>query len=52
MVLRILLNEPEGRLPKYTIAKKAGGTYHYVYEVLSELERDGYIAKNRVIDAS
>ena len=49
-IIRVLLNEPEGVLSKYRVAKKAGCSYSWVHEFLGKLEDLGLIYGTRVVN--
>ena len=49
-VLRILLNNPSGIQSIYRIAKEAGGSYPWVYELLGTLEHYGVLKGTSVTD--
>ena len=47
-VARILLNEPNGTLTKYRIAKLADSGYPWIHNLLKKLEKENIIQKTRV----
>lgn len=47
-IIRILLNNPEGKLSKYSIAKLAESSFPWVHELLSNLEKEGMVEKTKV----
>ena len=47
-VLRVLLNEPDGSLTKYRIAKLSGCSREWVIELLRKLEAQGLVEKTKV----
>ena len=47
-VARILLNEPNGTLTKYRIAKLAESGYPWIHNLLKKLEQQGIIQKTKV----
>lgn len=49
-IIRILLNEPEGILTKYRVAKVAECSFSWVHEFLGKLEAMGFVDKTKVID--
>jgi len=49
-ILRVLLNEPEGRLTKYRLSKKADASFPWTHEFLGKLEADGYVKDMKVLD--
>lgn len=49
-VIRILLNEPDGTLTKYRVAKKAECSFPWVHEFLGKLEAMGLVNRTKVID--
>lgn len=49
-ILRVLLNEPNGKLTKYRIAKNAKTSFPWVHEFLTNLENLGYIKDTKVSD--
>jgi hypothetical protein len=48
-ILRVLLNDPEGELTKYRVAKEAEATEPWTREYTSELERRGILNDTRVL---
>lgn len=51
-ILRVLLNEPQGNLSKYRIAKNAETSFPWVHEFLRQLENEEFIKNTKVIDYS
>ena len=49
-ILRVLLNEPDGKLTKYRVAKEAESSIGWTMEYLKNLEGMGFVEKTRVID--
>ena len=49
-VIRILLNEPDGTLTKYRVAKKAMCSFSWVHEFLTKLEAMRLVNRTKVID--
>ncbi len=49
-VIRVLLNDPEGKLTKYMAAKKAEGSFPWVHEFLKRLESRGLVKGTEVTD--
>lgn len=49
-IIRILLNEPTGKLTKYRIAKEAQCTFPWVHEFLKKLQMKGLVEKTTVKD--
>ncbi len=49
-IVRILLNNPNGDLTKYRVAKLADGTYSWAHDFLKELEDKGLIKKTKVVN--
>ena len=47
-ILRVLLNEPDGKISKYRIAKNAQSSFPWVHEYLAKLEKYGYIKDTTV----
>jgi hypothetical protein len=51
-IIRVLLNEPEGTLTKYRLAKNAEASFPWVHEFLRKLERQRLTRGTRVTDCS
>jgi hypothetical protein len=51
-ITRALLNEPEGSLTKYRLAKNAEASFPWTHEFLRKLERERLIRDTRVTDYS
>lgn len=51
-VIRVLLNEPEGKLTKYRLAKNANASFPWVHELLRRLEKQGFVRNTRVTNYS
>ncbi len=51
-VIRVLLNEPEGTLTKYRLAKKAECSFSWLHEFLGKLEELGLVKDTHVKDYS
>jgi hypothetical protein len=51
-IIRVLLNEPEGELTKYKIAKNAECSFSWTHEFLSQLEAMKFIKETKVKDFS
>jgi hypothetical protein len=51
-VIRVLLNEPSGKLSKYRVSKLAQCSFSWVHEFSKELEQKGFIEKTTVRDYS
>jgi len=51
-IIRILLNEPIGKLTMYRVAKEAQSTFPWVHEFLQKLEARGLVEKTTVKDYS
>ncbi|MFQ6126581.1 MAG: hypothetical protein ACE5R6_18500 [Candidatus Heimdallarchaeota archaeon] len=49
-ILRVLLNEPEGTLSKYRVAKNAGCSFSWLHEFLGKLEVLGLVSGTKVKD--
>lgn len=49
-VIRILLNEPTGKLTMYRISKEAKCSFPWVHEFLQKLEEKGLVNKTKVKD--
>jgi hypothetical protein len=49
-IIRVLLNDPEGSLTKYRVAKLSGCSIGWTMEYLGRMEREGLIAGTRVED--
>jgi len=49
-IIRVLLNEPDGKLTKYRVAKEAESSIGWTMEYLKNLEGMGLVDKTRVID--
>lgn len=49
-IIRILLNEPDGMLTKYRVAKEAECSFSWVHELLGKLETMGLVDGTRVRD--
>ncbi|MCK5772830.1 MAG: hypothetical protein KAH57_03505 [Thermoplasmata archaeon] len=49
-IIRVLLNEPDGSLTKYRVAKNAGTSVSWTIEYLRSLEDLGLIVKTKVKD--
>jgi hypothetical protein len=49
-ILRVLLNNPEGTLTKYRVAKLTESGFPWVHEYLKQLEHDHLIEGTRVLD--
>lgn len=49
-ILRVLLNNPEGSLSKYRVAKLTESGFPWVHEYLKQLEQNQLIDDTRVID--
>jgi hypothetical protein len=49
-IIRVLLNDPDGSLTKYRIAKNSGTSTSWTIEYLRSLEGRGLIRKTNVID--
>jgi len=49
-IIRVLLNEPEGTLSKYRVAKLVNGSFSWVHEYLRQLEARDLIDKTKVKD--
>jgi hypothetical protein len=49
-VLRVLLNDPEGNLTKYRLAKLSECSREWVIEFLRKLEKEGLVNGTRVLD--
>ena len=49
-IIRILLNEPTGKLTMYRIAKEAECTFPWVHEFLQKLQTKGLVEKTTVKD--
>jgi len=47
-ILRVLLNEPEGTLSKYELAKKANASRSWVHEFLENIESENYVVDTKV----
>lgn len=48
--MRVLLNEPEGTLSKYMVAKKAGASFAWAHEFLGKLESGNLVVGTKVMD--
>jgi len=51
-VIRVLLNEPEGTLTKYRLAKKAECSFSWLHEFLGKLEESKLVKDTEVTDYS
>lgn len=51
-VVRVLLNEPEGTLTKYRLAKKADCSFPWLHEFLGKLEKLRLVKNTKVTDYS
>ena len=51
-VIRVLLNEPEGTLTKYRLAKKAQCSFSWLHEFLGKLEESRLVKDTEVTDYS
>ena len=51
-VIRVLLNEPEGTLTKYRLAKKAECSFSWLHEFLGKLEESKLVKNTEVTDYS
>lgn len=51
-ILRVLLNEPDGSLTKYRIAKLSGCSREWVIEFLRKLEAQGLVEQTKVLEAN
>ena len=51
-VIRVLLNEPEGTLTKYRLAKKAECSFSWLHEFLGKLEESRLVKNTEVTDYS
>ena len=51
-IVRVLLNEPEGTLTKYRLAKNADCSFPWVHEFLRKLEELGLVRDTKVTDYS
>jgi len=51
-VIRVLLNEPEGTLTKYRLAKKAACSFSWLHEFLGKLEESRLVKNTEVTDYS
>ena len=51
-MIRVLLNEPEGTLTKYRLAKKAACSFSWLHEFLGKLEESRLVKKTEVTDYS
>jgi hypothetical protein len=51
-VIRVLLNEQEGTLTKYRLAKKAECSFSWLHEFLGKLEESGLVKDSKVTDYS
>ena len=49
-ILRVLLNNPRGKLTKYRIAKLAGSSFPWALEVLNSLEEKKLVKNTKVLD--
>jgi len=49
-ILRVLLNNPEGKLTKYRVAKLTESGFPWVHEYLKQLEQDRLIEGTRVLE--
>jgi len=49
-ILRVLLNEPEGKLSKYRISKEANCSFPWTHEYLKRLENFGFINGTKVLN--
>jgi hypothetical protein len=49
-IIRILLNEPDGTLTKYRVAKKANCSFSWAHEFLGKLETKELVHKTKVIN--
>jgi DNA-binding Lrp family transcriptional regulator len=49
-IIRILLNEPDGALTMYKVAKKAKCSFSWVHEFLGKLEAMGLVDRTKVRD--
>lgn len=49
-IIRILLNEPDGTLTEYRVAKEAECSFSWVHELLGKLETMGLVDGTRVRD--
>ena len=49
-IIRILLNEPDGTLTMYKVAKKAKCSFSWVHEFLGKLEAMGLVDRTKVRD--
>ena len=49
-ILRVLLNDPEGTLSKYRVAKNAGCSFSWLHEFLGKLEVLGLVSGTKVKD--
>lgn len=49
-ILRVLLNEPEGTLSKYRVAKNVGCSFSWIHEFLGKLEVLGLVSGTKVKD--
>lgn len=49
-ILRVLLNNPNGSLSQYRIAKEAGCTHVWVIKVLAKLEKKKLMKNTKIID--
>lgn len=47
-ILRVLLNEPDGNISKYRVAKNAETSFAWVHEYLSKLEALGHLKDTKV----
>ncbi len=51
-VIRVLLNEPEGTITKYRLAKKAECSFPWLHEFLGKLEESRLVKDTKVADYS
>jgi hypothetical protein len=51
-VIRVLLNEPDGTLTKYRLAKKAECSFPWLHEFLGKLEESRLVKSTEVVDYS
>lgn len=49
-IIRVLLNEPEGTLTKYRLAKKAECSFSWAHEFLSMLAANRLVSQTKIID--
>lgn len=51
-IIRVLLNAPDGALTGYRVAKLAGSSYQWTYQVLQGLNSKGLVKGTKVVDYS